>query len=283
MARWYFGEAVSVGASLWMAWVYCLGSIALGAAVLPLMKTVQTCLGFCVTSPKDGQPNACYLFCWRAMDTVEWMVASFNRFSFALIAVFGMSFYKSGYETIRIIEDKGLDVVLPSYILGFVSFGFCSATELFSLICVLSISGWSVFGAVAHGALGAGRHVPPDYELGGALSPEAAKNELRAMQVVVFSVVFGICVMSQFASAIDGMSTALLTCFVEDRDQFAKIDKEAYDWLLKTFEKVGEGAPLLGNRRPTQVAHFRKTDLKASSKGNDDLAPPVRKSIIGMV
>lgn len=89
--------------------------------------------------------------------------------------------------------------------------------------------------------------------------------------------------MSQFASAIDGMSTALLTCFVEDRDQFAKIDKEAYDWLLKTFEKVGEGAPLLGNRRPTQVAHFRKTDLKASSKGNDDLAPPVRKSIIGMV
>lgn len=172
MARWYFGEAVSIGASLWMAWVYCLGSIALGAAVLPLIKLVQTCLSFCVTSPKDGQPNACYLFCWRTMDTVEWLVAAFNRFSFALIAVFGMSFEKSGYETIRIIQDRGLVVVLPSYILGFVTFGICTATELLSLVCVLGISGWSVFGAVSHGALGVGRHVPPDYELGQPLSQE---------------------------------------------------------------------------------------------------------------
>lgn len=291
MARWYFGEVVSVGASLWMAWILCLGSVALGAAVLVAIKLVQSVLNCFVTSPKDGHPNTCYLACWRTMDVVEWLVGAFNRFSLVIIAIFGMSFEKSGYEAIRIIQDRGLISVVPYYILSFVAFGLCAAIEFFSIIGVLGISGWSVFGAVPHHVGGFARFVPPAYELGQPLRREAALDELRASQVAVLSLVFGVCVVSQFAAAIDGMSTSLLTCFAEDPNQFAKMDPEAYEWLSSKVvirdlgDDGGDEVGTAPRRGSTQVGHFRKTDVASTKAGNAEDSDPLmrRQSIIGLV
>jgi len=212
MARWYFGEVVSVGGALSATWMYCLGSVCLGAALMAIIQVIQI-LVEAATHDDNGRPNIAYFICRPILDTIEWLAQIFNRFTFALVAIYHFDFWLAGYEATKILSNSGLTAFAQDLVLGWVTL-MASLTNMFVTSMLLFLySGTSLLGYLPAGFAASG--LPGLFARHGG----DAQVELWAFEVLVCGLIFSVTLSGAIASALEGMTTALLVCFAEDPRQ----------------------------------------------------------------
>ena len=125
---WYFlyPHAVPpapVAASLRRAVTFSLGSVALGALVLAVIKTLRFILSY-VTQKRREEGNEslllnCAIYAAQCILSVIESVASYlNIYAYCRCAVYGESYCEAGYNSLTMMQARGLDAVVNDSLIG---------------------------------------------------------------------------------------------------------------------------------------------------------------------
>lgn len=250
MARWYFGEAVSVAAALSTTYMYCFGSVCVAALFLTAIKVIQMIVE-AATHDEHGNPNCAYFVCGCFMDMIAYLVTIFNRFTLALVAVYQFSFTTAGHEAMKLIPGRGLTIIAQDYVLGFVGFTSWVTTTLVTVAVLLLYSGSSLATVLGPGSI-LGRHLPETCKGPGcALNAGDAQLELWTLEIILAGAVFASAIDGTVQQALDGMTTSLLVCFAEDPSKLQERDPDLHACLAERqalFTQSEEGAKTEGRR-----------------------------------
>lgn len=212
MARWYFGEVVSVGGALSATWMYCLGSVCVGAALMAIIQVIQIMMEM-ATHDENGRPNCMYFVCRPVLDIIEWLATIFNRFTFALVAIYHFDFFLAGYEATKILKNSGLTAFAQDLVLSWVMNMAALTNLLVTFAALFLFSGTSLLGSLPTGAERPA--ALPDFVARSA----DGRTELWAFEVLTAGLIFSFYVLGAISSALEGMTTTLLVCFAEDPGQ----------------------------------------------------------------
>lgn len=112
-----------VAASLKRAATFSLGSIALGALILAVVKTIRFALNWIVQKRREDENDSFVLTCVVCvaeciLGVIDSIISYINIYAYTRCAVYGESYCEAGYNSITLLQSRGLDAVVNDSLIG---------------------------------------------------------------------------------------------------------------------------------------------------------------------
>jgi len=153
-ATWYFLNGTGMPAdptlkSFRRATTYSFGSICLGSLLVAIVKTIRAVLQ---SLRNQNATLACIVDC--ILGCIDSLLRFFNNYAFAMVAIYGKSYWNSAKDTFALFERSGVLLLVNDNIISTVIFmvcliGGCITAVLAGGISYALVDHWYIVAVVA--------------------------------------------------------------------------------------------------------------------------------------